>query len=168
MWTYQYIDRKDIVHYGVPGMKWGVRRKVLDNRNQTISTRNKRLSVKRDRAKLKAEKARARLDDPRRYKSRAAKLDLRASKLDRKESISGRDAARKAVRISRLKNRSRQLNDKWLKRNTKKLYGEKGYRALMKSRRFQKQISRGEELMAKNAKKIADLTLAELRAKPKE
>lgn len=26
MWTYQYVDRKDILHYGVPGMKWGVRR----------------------------------------------------------------------------------------------------------------------------------------------
>lgn len=28
MWTYQYVDRKDILHYGVPGMKWGVRRGI--------------------------------------------------------------------------------------------------------------------------------------------
>lgn len=26
MWAYQHIDRNDIMHYGVPGMKWGVRR----------------------------------------------------------------------------------------------------------------------------------------------
>lgn len=28
MWTYQYVDRKDILHYGVPGMKRGVRRGI--------------------------------------------------------------------------------------------------------------------------------------------
>ena len=28
MWSYQYVDRKDILHYGVPGMKWGVRRGI--------------------------------------------------------------------------------------------------------------------------------------------
>ena len=26
MWAYQHVDRNDIMHYGVPGMKWGVRR----------------------------------------------------------------------------------------------------------------------------------------------
>lgn len=28
MWAYQYVDRKDILHYGVPGMKWGARRSI--------------------------------------------------------------------------------------------------------------------------------------------
>ena len=34
MWTYQYVDRKDILHYGVPGMKWGVRKQRAQMRRE--------------------------------------------------------------------------------------------------------------------------------------
>lgn len=61
MWSYQYVDRKDILHYGVPGMKWGVRRaRMQESRSAArlskyVSKTEKRMS--KDSKKLAALKS---------------------------------------------------------------------------------------------------------------
>ena len=74
MWTYQYVDRKDILHYGVPGMKWGVRRtpeqlgygrssKKSNNGHEKVDKRKAKAEVRKLKAFYKYDETDAELEE---------------------------------------------------------------------------------------------------------
>ena len=70
MWAYQHVDRNDIMHYGVPGMKWGVRR--YQNEDGTRTRLGKRVE----------DKANARMSKGKNLTSRQKKILKRMSEDD--------------------------------------------------------------------------------------
>ena len=117
MWAYQYVDRKDIIHYGVPGMKWGVRR--YQNEDGTRTRLGKRVE----------DKANARMSKGKNPTSRQKKILKRMSEDDdrRINTEANAEAGKKFIEKNILPGETvlqmeRRLNPLWPKGEAKSFF----------------------------------------------
>lgn len=86
------MNEYELYHYGVKGMKWGVRKKVNDYRIQRLTKKVDKFETKRDQKQAKADKLfykatkRGESSDlykkSAKYKAKSSVLEKRANKLD--------------------------------------------------------------------------------------
>lgn len=138
----------ELVHWGVPGMKWGVRR--YQNKDGTLTAAGKKRYDK-EMAKLKAEKKI--LDNKAKTKAKLDKLENL-----RKEVETGKQADRTAKTTQKTtKVKKREMTDEELREKVQRLELEKRYRDLMKEKvSSQNKPSKGTEFVKKTLSKTAE------------
>lgn len=144
----------ELVHWGIPGMKWGIRR--YQNKDGTLTAAGKKRYDK-EMAKLKAEKKI--LDNKAKTKAKLDKLEnLRKEVNDQKQADKPEVLKVKTPKSAK----SRSLTDEELRAKVQRLELEKRYRELMKETIPKKKKSKGEEfvmdVLEKSGKNIATQT----------
>lgn len=150
-----YIRDGELYHYGVPGMRWGVRRAIYkQKRNERLAL--KALSYDKKSANLtkKAEKRHAEQDLERanRKAVKAAKLDKKAATLSKKATNASSD-----FNQSRLERKSEKLKYKAAKARVdgnrisrSAGYGAKAMKLSVKSDAFAKKAANARRKIANN------------------
>lgn len=96
----EYDPESDVEHYGVLGMKWGVR-KDPDRAYSKSINKLKSLESKRERSSIGV--AKSDLKTAKKYERRAAKYTNKAAKLQSKSSIAGRSDSKMEMKARRLR-----------------------------------------------------------------
>lgn len=148
---------EDLEHYGVLGMKWGVR-KDPDRAYRKSVDKLKKLDTNADKAKIKA--AKSDLKSAKKYEKKSAKYENKAAKLQVKSSKIGR-------KDSKLEMKARKLRMKAPKSWTKSGYVKKIRKAEKleyksskkeyKSSKYQLKADKASRKAAKSALKAANL-----------
>lgn len=104
MWAYQYVNRDDIMHYGVPGMKWGVRRKIARNAiaGARYTNRADLYSDRADRLAYRKKKRAAKGKNTTRISKRLAKNKLQSKKFRALATQSTKGLSKKDIRRGQL------------------------------------------------------------------
>lgn len=160
MFEQYYPD--ELQHYGVLGMKWGVRRAgVKAARNERLARRASKYDIKSYNANKKSEKIHAELDLGRANKAakKAAKYAVKATKLTTKANNTNSEYAK-----SKLERRAAKANFKSSikKQEANKIskltgYGNKAMKYSVKSDKFAVKAAKARYKIANNKRYIAKM-----------
>lgn len=145
------MENYELVHWGVRGMRWGVRR--YQNKDGTLTAAGKKRYDK-EMAKLKAEKKV--LDNKAKTKAKLDKLENLRKEVDEQKQANKPAIAKPKVQKSK---KSTPMTDEELRAKVQRLELEKRYRDLMKEAVPKKKKSKGQEfvmdVLDKSGKNIA-------------
>ena len=145
------MENHELVHWGVRGMRWGVRR--YQNKDGTLTAAGKKRYDK-EMAKLKAEKKI--LDNKAKTKAKIDKLENLRKEVDEQKQANKPAIAKPKVQKSK---KSTPMTDEELRAKVQRLELEKRYRDLMKETLPKKKKSKGQEfvtdVLEKSGKNIA-------------
>lgn len=164
--NYYDVSDEDLLHYGVPGMKWGIRkaRKTLSSKSSTDMDKKLALdSLEKHRVKAsekvaKLESKRPKLED--RVNTKVSKYSNKASELERKAARQERKAYgilatqeskdKRLFKAGKLQAKADTINADITKAKSRLAENE------AKTNLFKKGISEIDELLVANGRKLAD------------
>lgn len=168
------MSEYELYHYGIPGMKWGVRRALKkSDRVNRITRKAAKLDKKEAEYKLKAEKAHNKhdLEGANRTSVKAAKLEKQASQYKRKALKT--DSEFKRTRLERkaakldYKAASKKKKGEAVSKSTG--YGRESMRYLNKSAEYARKAAKARRTIAndklyieKMKRKVSSIPQAEL------
>lgn len=162
----KYKVDPELMHYGVKGMKWGVRRTPAQlGHKPDMAKRYKRFKKDLEKNKLKRHAAKKKADEEKAVKKKAAqesKLAKKKAKADAEAEAKRKENIKQAVAG---KKRFDELSDDELSEATKRLRAEKEYRTLLQDTgKINKGQSAMKTFVADPAKKIFFDTSVDLAA----
>lgn len=159
MWEYNYRNNDELYHYGVLGMKWGVRRSAYKLKSMgRLQKKALKYDLKSERAAKKSEKIHATQDLGRSNRSarKANNYRIRATKMEKKalkteDNYSRFRYEQKAAKLN-YKASKRQIDANRLAKSTG--YGIKAMKYSVKSDIVAKKAAKARLKIANNAKYI--------------
>ena len=155
----QLLNTDELMHYGVIGMKWGVRRAAhKQSRNEKLRKKALSYDVKSAKANKASEKAHAKYDLERSNKAnvKAAKLDIKAAKLEKRANKADNGLAKSTLHAraekAKYKAAKKRIDGNRLSKSVG--YGSKAMKLSIKSDTFAKKAAKARMKMAKNERFI--------------
>ena len=143
------VPNSELYHWGITGMKWGVRR--YQNKDGSLTVAGK----KRYKAAEEELKAREKvIRNTERARAKQAKLDAKKAELDAREKALQEDAKRKS-NVPRQKT-AKEMTDDELKERTARLNLEKNYNEAVKNTTPEVKVGRGKRFVDTFADKLTE------------
>lgn len=160
MWTYNYSN--ELYHYGVLGMKWGIRRaKYYKSRAGKIAAKSFKYDIKSERLAKKAEKIHSQEDlgSANRAANKSAKYAIKADKLRKKALKTDNDFEKNLLnsKAARLDYKSAKANIKANRISKTTGYSAKAMSYSIKSDVFKAKAEKMRMKLAKNETFLASM-----------
>lgn len=153
------LNTDELMHYGVIGMKWGVRRAAhKQSRNEKLRKKALKYDIKSAKAGRASEKAHAKYDLERSNKAsvKAAKYDVKAAKLDKRANKADDGLVKSKLQAkadkARYKAAKKRIDGDRLSKTSG--YGSKAMKLSVKSDKFAKKAEKARMKMSKNERYI--------------
>lgn len=160
MW--QYTNSDELYHYGVIGMKWGVRRAARKARsNERLAKKAQKYDIKSDKALRKSEKLHAKydLETSNKAAKKAANYSIKATKLQKKAASQTSEFKRSSLERKAAKYEYKSATQQRKANRISKTagYGGKATVQYVKSDKFARKAAKARLKIAKNKRYIAGM-----------